>query len=128
MLPPQLVGAEQHEVWAAQQVAAGLQQLTVWVWHAAGAQAVVCAQQVAFGALQHLILAGLQQSLASAAPLNAARTARVALNATNFSERLMMSPFHSTMMARPLGLHRGERRLPHGSAVQNDSRPKLLGR
>ncbi len=61
-LPQQLAGAEQ-------QVAAGLQQLTVLIWHGAGAQAVahgagaawaqqVGLQHLTFGALQHL---GLQQ-------------------------------------------------------------------
>jgi len=71
------------------------------VAHGAGA---ALAQQVGFAGLQHLTFAGLQQSLASAAPLKAAKTAKVALNATNFIERLMMSPFPCTMMARPLGL------------------------
>jgi hypothetical protein len=117
---------------AAQQVAAGLQQLTVLVWQAGAAGAVQAGfsalQQVTFAGLLHLTFAGLQQSLASAAPLNAAKTARVALNATNFSERFMLSPFHSTMMAGPLGLHRGEQQHRHGPTVQDDSRPTLPGR
>lgn len=129
---------------AAQQVGAGLQQLTVLTWqHGAGAQAVAhgagaaWAQQVGFGAeqhltlgaLQHLTFAGLQQLLASAAPLKAARTARVALNATNFIDRLMLSPFPCTMMAGlsarsiEVNVHS-----PRGSAVQDDSRPTLPGR
>ena len=134
VLPLQLFGAEQHLVLAAQQVATGLQQLTVWIWHGAGAAAVAhgagvaWAQQVTFGALQHLTFAGLQQSLASAAPLNAARTARVALNATNFIDRLMLSPFPCSMMAWPLGPIEANKRNLHGTAVQDDSRPTILGR
>lgn len=127
---------------AAQQVGAGLQQLTVLTWqHGAGAQAVahgagaawaqqdVCLQHLTLGALQHLTFAGLQQLLASAAPLKAARTARVALNATNFIERLMLSPFPYTMMAglsaRSIEVNKQS---PHDSAVQDDSRPTLPGR
>jgi hypothetical protein len=63
--------------------------VTIW-------QVVCCAwQHWFFDALQHLIFAGLQQVLlASAAPLKAARTARVTLSATNFHRlRLMLSPF-----------------------------------
>lgn len=99
----QLTFASQHFGAEAQQVGAGLQQLAVWVWHGAGAaaqqvgagawQQVVCLQHLTFGALQHLTFAGLQQSRASAAPLKAARTASVALNATNFRLRLMLFPF-----------------------------------
>jgi len=47
--------------------------------------------------LQHLTLAGLQQwLLASAEPLNAARTANVAHNATNFRTRLIVVFLFST--------------------------------
>jgi len=96
-----------RELEAWQQVALAWQQVAEAIWQVgAGFSAAavlvevvvaslheVCWQHLVFGALQHLILAGLQQSLASAAPLKAARTAKVALNATNFRMRLMLSPF-----------------------------------
>lgn len=64
-------------------VAATVWQVVCWVW-----------QHTIVVALQALIFAGLQLSLASAAPPNAARTAMVTLSATNFHRlRLMLSPF-----------------------------------
>ena len=70
-----------------------MQQVGAAAWqHGAGAglQQETGLQHLTLGCLQHLTLAGLQQwLLASAEPLNAARTANVAQNATNFKTRLI---------------------------------------
>ena len=115
---PHVDGAEQQLTWALQQLAAGwLQQVEATVWHVFDAQAVcwqldVWLQHLVLGALQHLTFCGLQQCRASAVLLKAARTAKVAHNATSFRIRLMLSPF-SVLMVWPLAtFHRGERVLP----------------
>lgn len=101
-----MAGAEQQVVFAwqhfgaaaAQQVGFAWQQVATVFWqHGAGAAATAHGAG-AGAAAQHftlttLHLTGLQQSLASAAPLNAVTTAKAALNATNFRLRLMLSPF-----------------------------------
>ena len=123
--PQQLVGAEQQLTFGwqhfgaeAQQVGAGLQQVaaTAWQHGAAGAaawQQEVCLQHLTLCCLQHLTLAGLQQSRASAAPLNAARTANVAQNATNFRTRLIIvSLFNFRWAGRTGPCHHGEHVIP----------------
>ena len=132
--PQQLVGAEQQLTFGwqhfgaeAQQVGAGLQQVAATAWqhgagaaawqHGAGAaawQQDVCLQHLTLGCLQHLTLGCLQQLLlASAAPLNAARTANVAQNATNFKTRLIDLSLLNFRWAGRFGpCHHGEHVIP----------------